>query len=50
MTGDYQDQVGLRFIATAHHLSDSVATVLLNLIKATGISGHHGIQHIHLFY
>ncbi|MBB3698743.1 tRNA lysidine(34) synthetase TilS [Flammeovirga yaeyamensis] len=32
------------FIATAHHQSDSVETVLYNLIKGTGIEGLHGIR------
>ncbi len=31
------------FIATAHHAQDSVETLLINLIKGTGISGLHGI-------
>lgn len=34
---DYQ------YIATAHHLNDSLETVLYNLIKGTGIRGLHGI-------
>jgi tRNA(Ile)-lysidine synthase len=31
------------FIATAHHTNDNVETVLLNLVKGTGIAGLHGI-------
>lgn len=31
------------YIATAHHLNDSIETVLLNLTKGTGISGLKGI-------
>ncbi|MEL6926540.1 MAG: tRNA lysidine(34) synthetase TilS, partial [Bacteroidota bacterium] len=31
------------YIATAHHLNDSVETVLYNLTKGTGIRGLHGI-------
>lgn len=31
------------YIATAHHLNDSIETVLLNLTKGTGISGLRGI-------
>ncbi len=34
---------GYLFIATAHHLNDSIETLLLNLTKGTGISGLHGI-------
>lgn len=33
-----------QFIATAHHQNDVVETVLINLIKGTGIAGMHGIQ------
>jgi len=32
------------FIATAHHRNDSVETLLINLIRGTGISGLHGIK------
>lgn len=32
-----------RYIAVAHHQSDATETVLLNLIRGTGISGLHGI-------
>ncbi len=31
------------FIATAHHRDDGIETVLMNLIKGTGIKGLHGI-------
>jgi tRNA(Ile)-lysidine synthase len=31
-------------IATAHHQNDSIETLLLNLVRGTGISGLHGIQ------
>lgn len=34
---------GYHKIATAHHRDDSIETVLLNLVKGTGISGLHGI-------
>ncbi|MEM6697520.1 MAG: tRNA lysidine(34) synthetase TilS [Bacteroidota bacterium] len=32
------------FIATAHHLSDSIETVLFNFGRGSGIRGLHGIQ------
>jgi len=32
------------FILTAHHQNDSVETVLLNLVRGTGIAGLHGIK------
>ncbi len=31
------------FIATAHHGNDSVETLILNLVRGTGIAGLHGI-------
>ena len=31
------------FVAVAHHQTDSVETVLLNLVRGTGIAGLHGI-------
>jgi tRNA(Ile)-lysidine synthase len=38
------DSHGLQYLATAHHLNDTLETVLFNLTKGTGISGLHGIQ------
>ncbi|SHL50638.1 tRNA(Ile)-lysidine synthase [Chitinophaga jiangningensis] len=34
---------GYAYIATAHHLQDSVETALMNFAKGTGIAGLHGI-------
>lgn len=34
---------GYSYIAVAHHQTDSVETVLLNLVRGTGIAGLHGI-------
>lgn len=36
-------QYGYDLIATAHHRDDSVETVMINLVRGTGISGLHGI-------
>ena len=38
-----RQQHGFSFVATAHHLDDQVETLLLNLIRGTGIAGLHGI-------
>lgn len=44
----FYDQImndqGYDFIATAHHLGDSFETMILNLVKGTGISGIRGIK------
>lgn len=37
-------QEGYASLATAHHQNDVLETVLLNLIKGTGIAGLHGIR------
>lgn len=37
-------QEDCRFIAVAQHADDSIETVLLNLVKGTGIAGMHGIK------
>jgi len=36
-------EVGYHFIVTAHHKNDNAETVLLNLVKNTGLRGLHGI-------
>lgn len=39
-----RNELKFDYIATAHHLNDSIETVLLNLTKGTGISGLKGIS------
>ncbi|MFM6954163.1 MAG: tRNA lysidine(34) synthetase TilS [Sphingobacteriaceae bacterium] len=34
---------GFAYLAVAHHQNDSVETILLNLVRGTGVSGLHGI-------
>ena len=41
--GELLEEQGYDFIATGHHLNDSVETLWLNLIRGTGIAGLHGI-------
>lgn len=36
---------GFDFIATAHHLDDSIETLLINLVRGTGIAGFKGIPY-----
>ena len=36
-------QLDADYIATAHHLTDSVETILINQIRGTGLAGYHGI-------
>jgi tRNA(Ile)-lysidine synthase len=38
-----RQELDYQYIATAHHLNDSIETILLNLTKGTGISGLRGI-------
>lgn len=40
---DICTQHGYDLIATAHHADDNAETILLNMIKGTGIQGLHGI-------
>ncbi|WP_353133016.1 tRNA lysidine(34) synthetase TilS, partial [Pseudopedobacter sp.] len=46
---DFFDDLCVEFgytkIAVAHHQNDAIETVLLNLIRGTGIAGLHGIKH-----
>lgn len=38
-----RQELNYEYIATAHHLNDSIETILLNLTKGTGIAGLRGI-------
>lgn len=40
---ELMSQFNYSSVSTAHHLNDSLETVLLNLTKGTGIAGLHGI-------
>lgn len=40
----HRKEIGAKSIAVAHHRDDSAETMLLNLIRGTGIKGLHGIQ------
>ncbi len=39
-----RNEIGLNWIATAHHQTDVVETLLINLMRGTGIAGLHGIS------
>lgn len=41
---DLLSREGCEFIATAHHLNDSLETIIFNLTKGTGIAGLKGIS------
>jgi tRNA(Ile)-lysidine synthase len=41
--GQISQQSGYDVIALAHHQNDAIETILLNLIRGTGIAGLHGI-------
>jgi tRNA(Ile)-lysidine synthase len=38
-----RQQAGYSVIALAHHQNDAIETILLNLVRGTGIAGMHGI-------
>ncbi|MFN0290744.1 tRNA lysidine(34) synthetase TilS [Pedobacter helvus] len=38
-----REQYHYQYVAVAHHQNDAIETVLLNLVRGTGISGMHGI-------
>lgn len=41
---ELRQREGYDYIATAHHQNDLAETVLLNLVRGTGIAGLHGIR------
>ena len=40
---EIRQEYNYRFIATAHHVNDSIETFLINFSRGTGIAGLHGI-------
>ena len=42
--GNLREEIGAEVIAEAHHRNDSVETLLLNLVRGTGINGLRGIR------
>lgn len=42
--GELATENGFSYVATAHHLNDSVETALLNFVRGTGLAGLSGIS------
>ena len=42
---EIMDEHGYTLLATAHHLNDNFETMILNLVRGTGLSGLRGIQY-----
>ncbi|POY35867.1 tRNA lysidine(34) synthetase TilS [Solitalea longa] len=40
---EIKEEFGYSYIAIAHHKSDTVETVLINMLRGTGLAGLHGI-------
>ena len=41
---EIREKVGARYIAVAHHINDSIETILLNVTRGTGLKGILGIS------
>lgn len=45
LLGRLATEIGARFILTGHHADDQVETILLNLLRGTGLRGLRGMSH-----